>query len=145
MANEYPVPDEGLENLARLITSVTLVTDQPQEMRLYVNDLIPQRTTVLADYVEASFGGYSRRLLEDTDWDQPEVGLDHVARVQLADGAQEYTPTESDVTVYGVYLVNLFTGKVQFARRFSEPIVTAVGTSFRVMPVVTARSELYTV
>jgi hypothetical protein len=138
--DQYAVPDEGLAlNLDTLIRA-GLILDQPLELRLYVNDLVPQRTTVLANYTEASFGGYSRRVIERADWSPAAVAADHVARIVRTAGAFTFTPTTDGQTVYGCYLVDVDAGKVRWQGRFATPKVLVIGTPFQVNPVITARA-----
>jgi hypothetical protein len=145
VATQYAVPDEGLEELLFRVTKALLVTPEPLELRLFVNDVLPIRGTTLATYTEATFPGYSRRTIEAADWSLLPIGPDHIARAALTAGPFAYTPGLTDEVVYGVYLVNLSGSFVQFQRRFDVPLVPVSGVQFRVSPVVTARSESYEV
>lgn len=141
--NQYPVPDESVGHQLDLLARAALVVDEPLELRLYVNDLYPQRSTVLADYTEASFGGYSRRVIDRADWDVATVDDEHKARVQLSAGPETWTPTGGVETVYGCILVAPDVGKVRYARRFTTPRVLEVGVPLAVMPVITLASVVY--
>lgn len=140
--DQYAVPDEGLAAALDTLVRLALGTDQPLQLRLFVNDLVPQRTTVLANYTEATFAGYSRRTLNRADWGVSVLEADHVARITLSAGPLIYTPTVADVTVYGVYIIDPAAGIVRYARRFTVPRVTAAGVPFAVNPVITVRSEV---
>jgi len=140
--NVYPVPDEGAPRDLGLMVAAVLAVDEPLELRLFVNDLYPARGTVLADYVEAAFTGYTRRVINRIDWDAPTIEADHVARITPAAGAQEYTPLSDGETVYGLLLVRPAAGVVSFAARFDEPHELELGQTFGVQPIVTLRSEL---
>ncbi len=140
--DQYAIPDEGLALNLDTLVRAGLVLDQPLELRLYVNDLVPQRTTVLANFTEASFGGYSRRVIERADWSAAAVAADHVARIARTAGPFVYTPTTAGETVYGVYLVDVDAGKVRWQGRFATPKVCVIGTPFRVNPIITARATV---
>lgn len=141
----YNVPDEGAPVDVDWLIRAVLVSDQPILMRLFVNDIIPQRGVVLADFTEATFPGYSQQVLERSQWGAPVLGADHVVRVPLSAGPRTMTPLVSDVTIYGAYLVAAVSMKVVFCRRFQPPRVTVAGFPLRFLPVITLRSDTYDV
>jgi len=138
--NQYSIPDEGLAFNLDTLARVLLVADEPRELRMFQNDLVPQRTTVLSDYLECDFAGYTRRTLNRADWTAAEVAADHVARVRLTAGPQMFTPTAAGQIVYGVYLVDVAAGVVRWQGRFATPKTCDVGATFAVNPIITARA-----
>jgi hypothetical protein len=138
--NQYAIPDEGLPGAVDTLVRAGLILDQPLELRLFVNDLVPLRGTTLADYVEATFTGYTRRTLERGDWNVAELGADHVARITRAGGPESYMPESGGQTVYGCYLVDIDAGVVRWQGRFATPKEVAAGEGFKVNPVITGRA-----
>jgi hypothetical protein len=142
VADQIPVPDAGAPVLLDTMIRVQLAVDESLSMRLYVNDFTPGYGTVLASFVEATFGGYSRRTLDRSFWAPAVTQLNHVTTIDLVNGAQLYTVAAPVQTVFGIYLVGLLTTKVYFARRFDPPRVLVVGQQLRVSPRITLRSEI---
>lgn len=140
---EYPVSDVGLPIDLDTMVRTALLTDEPLQMRIFANDLVPQRTTVLANYVEATFTGYSRRNFGRAAWGPSVVGADHVARIMLLGGPQVYTATAGAQLIYGVYIVHPPGDQVVFARRFAVPREVELGVPFSINPIITMRSEVY--
>lgn len=145
MPTEYAVADAAAPEDLRILVAAALVDDSPLVMRLFINDIIPARGTVLADYTEASFIGYSQRVLNRSAWAAPTIEVDHVARIRLTAGPQLYSPLTGGQTVHGLYLVRVTLGQVAFARRFTSPRVVVAGEPFSVNPIITLRSESYDV
>lgn len=143
MPTQYPVSDTAAPHQLALMVRTALAVDEPLELRLFTNDLYPQRGTVLGDYVEATFSGYSRRVIDRSAWAAATIAADHVARITPSGGAQEYAPTSEGETVYGCLLVRPSAGVVAFALRFSTPHVVVTGEGFGVQPIVTLRTESY--
>lgn len=141
----YAVPDEGATRDLDWMIRIAFPVDAPIAMRIFVNDIVPQRGATLANFTEATFAGYSQQVISRNQWAAAAIGDDHVARIMLAAGPRMFTPFEGGVTLYGVYLVALPSGPVVFSRRFVPPRVTVAFTPISVMPVVTLRSESYEV
>lgn len=134
------MPDESAASLLDLLVKVGLIDDQPLKLRLFTNDVVPQRGATIATFTEATFTGYSERVLMRSDWASAVLGIDHVARIMLSAGPLSWTPTGALQTVYGVYIVNADASKVRFALRFATPRTLTAGVPLRVMPVITLAS-----
>ena len=145
MATQWAVPDEGLGEALDTLVKLALTSDQPLQLRLAVNDLVPQRTTVLADYTEATFAGYSRRTLNRADWQLAFVEENHEARTILAAGPQLFNPTETGETVYVVLIVDPGIEVVRYQKRLATPREVIDGVPFAVNPVITLESKGYEV
>lgn len=143
MPTTYSAPDEGLPSLLNWTVREELAADEELEMRIFTNDILPQRGAVLASFVEATFDGYTRRVLPRSGWTEPTVDANHVAKTSRVFGPHSYTATGGIQTLYGIYLVRPMAGIVVLARRFSEPIEPVAGVAFSVSPIVTLRSESY--
>lgn len=138
--DQFPVPDESAAHWLDLLVKLGLLDDEPLKLRLFVNDVIPQRGATIATFTEATFTGYSERVLMRSDWSAAVLGVDHVARIQLSAGPLEWTPTGALQTVYGVFLVSADATKLRLAFRFVTPRDLSAGVPLRVMPVITLAS-----
>jgi len=67
------LPDEGIGQQLECILQRTVSGVLPWNLMLWVNDIVPDTDIVLADLVEATFGGYSQVTLTRSDWTTPDV------------------------------------------------------------------------
>jgi hypothetical protein len=136
------VPDEGLSReLYRILVNEDTAF-QAWQLLLFVNDYTPIGSTNLADLVEASFTGYSRRAIDRAGWGAPVVA----GGVATATHATPQTWTNGnvgDVTVYGCAYLDVTFNVLRFAERFDSADIVAVnpGGTITVLPVFTYRSQ----
>jgi len=140
---EFAIPDAGAPRDLDTLVRTILGTDEPLQMRIFANDLVPQRGTVLANFVEATFAGYTRRTLNRSQWGVSVTGPDHVTRIMLTTGPEVYTPTDGAQLIYGIYIVHPPDDTVVYQRRFATPREVEVGVPFSINPIITLRSEQY--
>lgn len=131
---EFAVPDAALSPLLTWMFSVDTSTVEDLALRLYTNDVTPDRASVTADFMEATFGGYSQRLLPRSAYGTPVIDI-HVARLTLAGDGFEWTPTTADQVLRGAFVVGQASNNLYAARRFASPRVTVVGEVLRLFPV----------
>ena len=67
------IPSVYLSDALVALLGVADVTAPPWELLLWTADIEPDAATVLADLGEVSWGGYSRRTVQRTDWAAPVV------------------------------------------------------------------------
>ena len=135
------VPDAGLAR------GLTWTLDNPDtqldawQLLVWVNDLVPDAGTTLADLVEPSWSGYARVGLTPAQWSVPVV-TDHVAESVWGTGPVEFAnasgPTE---TVYGCAMYDPLFNVLRFVQRFDAGDVRpiAAGESVFVIPRFTRR------
>jgi len=95
---------------------------------LFTNDFQPTYASILADFTEATFGGYVPRNLANL----------FAAPIKMFDGhyvlpfpTQIYTVTDNTVeTVFGWYIRN--GGSVRLSARLAIPVPVTIGLSFAV-------------
>ena len=96
-----------------------------QRFRLFSNDLQPDHDTVVADFTEANFTGYSFRALQRTGWLPASQLSVQQARIQYGTDLT-WTPA-SNQTVYGYYVTNQAGTRVLWANRFAAPLSIQTG------------------
>lgn len=107
-------------------------------LRLFVNDITPSSSSILGDFTEASFEGYSEVAIED--WTSPTINESDQAE---SDGdPAAFSAVESDSgNLYGFYLVDSTNTTCLLAGRFdSAPIVVPAGSTLTITPSTLAAS-----
>lgn len=137
---QFAVPDAALVPLVEWMLRLDTATVEALALRLYTNDLTPGRASVTGDFVEATFGGYSQRLLPRGGYGAAVVEL-HAARMTLAGDAFEWTPTTAGQVLRGAFVVGQASNNLYAARRFATPRTTVIGEVLRLFPVWTLRTE----
>jgi len=122
----------------RLLDKMIKESDEDYLLKLFKNDLIPDATTVLGDFVEADFTGYSAKTLLRTDWDDA-ITVDKKAETNHAE--QSWTCSGACNIIYGDYMVGKTSGELLWTNRFSTPKVLDVGDELKIAPKFTLFSE----
>lgn len=124
MAGLVPVNGDGLA----LKNWLNKTAPQDQRLKLFINDITPNKATVAADFSEASFTGYAFKALSGASWTVTERTSDAIATY----AAQTFTRTASGApqTAYGYYVVQATSGIVMFAERFPNPQVVQFNGDF---------------
>lgn len=135
----FGVPDAGLPLLLDWMLRTDTGAAEDLAMRLFRNDITPDRGSVFGDFVEADFAGYSQRLLARADY-SPAAVMGHVARLVRTAGGLEWIPTAPGEVLFGVYVVGLVSFTVYAARRFASPRVAATGVPLVAIPVFTLQA-----
>jgi hypothetical protein len=136
------LPDEGLANQLQYILSDPISGVINWKLLLFVNDIVPDFGTVLADLTEATWTGYSSVILDRSTWTTPTVSAG------CATSTYGTTAIIFDVgmgpvqTNFGCAYVDPSMSVLRFVQRFDDadiaPIV--VGGQFQILPQYTLTS-----
>jgi len=117
---------EGLVEWWEYWTRDPLWDTLPWELRLFQNDLVPDADTVLADFVQSTFGGYSAVQLARDEWLFPSVVGDELVTTYTS-SPQVWTASTGGQLVYGYYLKPLMVGVATMCERFATPVDLGAG------------------
>jgi len=110
-----------------------LVNKQPGQhlvLKLYQNDITPQKTQTEADYREADFAGYRAIPLVGAAWTS--TG----SRVTYAEQTFESSADQDAQTIYGYYYVQAVSGKLIAPERFATAFkIQNAGDAIKITPV----------
>lgn len=132
--SQFAVPNAALLPLLSWMMREDTSLVEALALRLYTNDYTPTRSSVTADFVEATFGGYGQRLLPRGGYGPPVIDV-NTARLTLAGDPFTWTPTDAGQTLRGCFVVGQASNNLYAARRFASPRVTVVGEVLRLFPV----------
>lgn len=136
------LPDEGIGDVLEYILQRSIAGVLPWTLILWVNDLIPDADTELADLVEATWGGYSRVTLDRATWTTPDV--DHgCAHSTWGTTPQIWYVTGGPVeTIYGYAYVDFTAGVLRFIQRLDDADIApvSVGGKVTILPAFTLTS-----
>ena len=121
-------PNEGRVVLVNnLLAGGTL---EAWSLRLFKNNYTPLVTSVLADFTEADFTGYSAKTLTRSQtgstWGAASITSDISQSEYGTDQSFTYTGATSQ-SVYGWYIVGATSGKVIIAHKWTDGARVAVG------------------
>jgi hypothetical protein len=101
--------------------------------RLYTNNVTPTTSTVIGDFTEATFTGYSSVAGSTVTWSTPALS-GHIAQTNGTNIIFNNT-SGAGVTVYGVYVTNAAGTKLYFAERDpAAPVTIPAGGSYTYTP-----------
>jgi hypothetical protein len=128
------LPNQG-EKIA-LEALVAKTAGQNLILKLFKSNTTPGESDTEATYTEANFTGYSAITLTAANWSVSEGAPTEASYAQ-----QTFTSTAGSQSqnVYGYYLVQVTSGKLVWAERFSDGPYTIVnnGDSIKVTPKIT--------
>ena len=129
------LPNQG-EQLA-LEALVGKTAGQNLKLCLFQNDYTPIESTIETALTEATFTGYGSITLTAANWTFTGADPSHVDYAQ-----QTFTSTagSQNQPIYGYYLLQVTSGKLVWAERFTDGPYTIVnnGDAIKVTPVITA-------
>lgn len=129
------LPNQG-EGIA-LAALVAKTAGQNLILKLFKNDYTPIETTLEANLTVADFTGYADQTLTAANWTLTEGAPSDVTYPQCT-----FTSTagSQNQPVYGYYLVQVTSGKLVWAERFTDAPYTIVnnGDAIKVTPKITA-------
>ena len=109
---------------------------EDQKLRLFINDITPDRATVAADLTEMSTLGYAAKDLAGANW-AVAAGATESDPAQASYAQQVFTFEAGDtVPVYGYYVQGAVTGKLLWVERFTDgpyPIAN-LGDQIKITP-----------
>lgn len=127
------IPDEGLDNVLLRILDPSRGGTATWRLILWVNDIEPDHATVLADLVQATWGGYSFVTLDPLKWTTPVI-TDGCASSDYDTSPLQWWvtggPTETN---YGYALTDPGAGVIRFIQRFDEEDIAPVEVGARVV------------
>jgi len=136
------MPDEGLIQQHQDALQIGISGRFPWKLLLWVNDIVPDADTVLADLQEATWDGYGRITIDPALW----TAFTAVAGCSHAQW--KLTPTSWLVnagpleTVYGWAMIDELAAVIRRVQRFDAPDIAPVvlGVPFLLLPRVTFTS-----
>ncbi len=129
-------PDEGLPTLA--LNQVVIDV----KLKLFTNNIVPDRNTVEADLTEAAWAGYAGEVYSQAEWTNTGM-IGHTAFVATPPNTFLNT-SGGDVDAYGWYLVDNATETILLAAARFDPApetLVALTGELDVTPVVGCFSE----
>ena len=131
------VPNQGEEIILSLLVNKTATyTQQDLKLKLYSSNTTPGETDTEATYTEATFTGYSAVTLTGASWTITTGALTSASYAQ-----QTFTSTAGSQSqnVYGYFLVQVTSGKLVYAERFSDGpyVIVNNGDAIKVTPTIT--------
>lgn len=116
-----------------LIFALQLLIDETLTLHLYANNYTPVETSVVGDFTEATFSGYSGGVAL-SNWTAPAI-VGGVATSAADPVDQTHNGGATSNTVYGFFVKNV-AGDLVWAERDPSPVVmNAAGQIYRVYPV----------
>ena len=121
-------PDEGLSDW------ITRMQASNLSLRLYQNNVTPDRDTVFADLTESSFTGYAAVAIASGDWTNLAIAA-HVLR-SVASPKTFTNSGGAAQDVYGYFVTEPATGRIMAVARFDlAPVsIAALGGTVVVTP-----------
>jgi hypothetical protein len=108
-----------------------------QKVKLFVNNVTPDDSTVLATLTEMSTHGYAEKTLTKTSWVSAAGASGQPASSAYAQQTWTFTAATA-VSVYGYYVTDTTTGLLLWVERFASPkVVENVGDQILITPTLT--------
>lgn len=105
-------PNQGeVECLSRILNKVT---PADVELRLFVNDIVPDEGTVVGDLIECSAAGYAAKTLPGANWTISTDAND----VTTAEYPEQIFSLSEAATIYGYYVTS--NGVLLWLERFPD-------------------------
>ena len=131
---EFAIPNAGvLRFLDWMLKEDTSLVEQ-LALRLYTSLTTPGRNSVTADFTEATFGGYSQRILARSDFGPATLDA-NTGRITLSGAALSWLPTTSGQVLQGSFIVGVGSNLLYSARLFATPREVTAGTRLKLFPV----------
>lgn len=130
----------GKPLLLSLLFKDAAVPALPWYLILYSNNFVPLETSVLADFTQATFTGYSPVELTRATWQAP-VMVGNKALIQYDTVPQTWTATAGFQTIYGYVIFQGVTNTGIIAERFATPVDLTLYPVVGVLPRVTLATD----
>lgn len=136
------LPDEGIGQILQWILKTDLPGVLPWQLMLFVNDITPTYSTVLADLTEASWGGYGRWNLLRENWIDPEIDEGCATSTYGTEPLSWSVGDPFDQMNYGVAFVDRSVGVLRYVERFASEDIFSLesGMAYSLLPVYTLTS-----
>jgi hypothetical protein len=111
------IPQEAITD--SLDTFVNRIAPEDIILRLYANDATPSTASVAADFTEATGSGYAAIPLVPANWSAVVPG-DELTPSTTSYPATTFTFTDAHAGIYGYYATRATSGRLAFAKRFTN-------------------------
>lgn len=133
------VPDEG--EIYLLDVLLREPTPDPFVLRLFCNDYHPHRESILADFTQASYSGYSPVGLSRGTWTAA-VTSGGYAISTYGTAFLQFLPASGGETVYGYYVTDADETVCLWAQRLDASVEITPTTPLLLLPLLRLRSEV---
>lgn len=127
------VPNESEKSL---LDKMVKESSEDYLIRLFKNNLVPDSDTVLTNFTEADFTGYTEMTLLRADWDDA-ITVDKKAETNHAEVSWECEGSCNKI--FGYYIVGKISGDLLWSERFATPRSLVVGDFLNVNPKMTLK------
>ncbi len=128
------IPDEGIDNvLMRILDPAGRGGSATWRLVFWVNDITPDNATVLADLVQATWGGYSFVTLMPGVWTDPVVDDGCATSTYGTTALQWNVLNAMGQTNYGYALLDPGAGVIRFIQRFDDADIAPLQTGGNVL------------
>jgi hypothetical protein len=110
------------------------------DVHLYQNDYAPDPGTVLADFTEADYSGYTEETITPASWP---IFFQGISQVVAVGPGIVFTPNASTIAnvIYGYYVTDSTGTRLLWAERFAEQkVMNGVTTGFTLVPAIGGQS-----
>lgn len=110
------IPNASDEFILSLILGQKLASSQ-QYLKLYKNNHVPTRETILTDLIESDQSGYNSIILNQSNWN-----IDTISGVTSAYYPEQTFVIEESASIYGYYVTSIVNSieYLMWAERFSN-------------------------
>ena len=123
------IPDEGLDNvLLRILDPAGRGGSATWRLVFWVNDITPDKDTVLADLTLATWGGYSFVTMMPGAWNDPVVKDGCVTSSYGSSVLHWDCLNAAGQTNYGWAMIDPGAGVIRFIQRFDDDDITPLET-----------------
>jgi len=134
------LPNEGLPTLLEFWTGKTVNTFSNWNLVLFKNNYTPIQTTVYADLILATFGGYSPVVVDKSMWTTPTM-VGNKATTTYTLNPTLWTVTSGSETIYGAALVTPSSPRIMCVERWVTPVPVAIGGLLGYLPRLTFTTD----
>lgn len=126
------LPDEGIAQQLASILSAPIPGLLPWTLILFVNDVVPDASTVLGDLVQATFPGYTPATLTRADWTTPTVISGCAHSTWGTDPLLWFVTGPTSETLFGFAMCDLILGVLRTVQRFDDSDIQPLAPGQRI-------------
>jgi hypothetical protein len=123
----------GQITLLTLMLQRALESDESFTLHLFNNNVTPALDSVVGDFTETSFSGYSSVTLSRATWQDPST-VSSTAQTQYGSSSLSWTCSGSGDTIYGAYVLD-GGGNLVWAESFTTPRTLGNGDQLNYLPI----------
>lgn len=133
-------PNNGLNLFNALLWKDAAVPALPWYLVLYSNNFTPTQASVIADFTEATFTGYSAVELNRATWQAPAL-VGNKSQIQYGTTPITWTATAGFQTIYGYVIFEGVSNKLLIAEKFATAVDLNLYPVIGVLPRVTLTTD----